>query len=111
MSKERREIIIVSYSEPAYLFFNFICFMIGLLCLMGFVASFFQLFTTRWSDLFITPWIGFLNIVAGLLSPIITGYLAYRFLKPTFLLIKHWFIDPIINLFRFANKIVRKIIY
>lgn len=92
----------VFHTETSYLALNFMCFMIGLGCLLGFVGSFFNLFTLRIS--------GFLELGVAILSPIVTGYLAYRFLKPTFLLIKRLLIDPILNFFRFIKRLLSKLI-
>lgn len=100
---DKSEEPMIFYTETSRLALNLMCFMIGLTCLTFTVEFFFNLFTM--------PWNGVLDRVIGIVFTIIGGWLSYRFLKPTFLLIKHWFIDPIINLFRFANKIVRKIIY
>ena len=96
-----RDTNLVVYSLTTHLFLNILYFWIGLLFLGFAFISFIAIFTS--------PWDGFKNGIVSLLLPFISAYLAYRFLTPTFSLIKRWVIDPMINLYRFIKKLIQKI--
>lgn len=91
----------VFHTETSYLALKFMCFMIGLACFIFAIESFFSLFTMPWNGLF--------DRIVGIIFTLVLSYISYRFLKPTFLLLKRLLIDPILNLFRFIKRLLIKL--